>query len=62
MLAMWSETSPLESRNYLLRGQAGETLHSAGALIWTNASAERVSSGIGSLSSARDERQSSTAS
>jgi hypothetical protein len=56
VLAVFHEASLLQGLNYLLRGEAPEVLHSAGAWIWTKASAERVSSGIGSPSSAREER------
>lgn len=56
MLAVRDEASSLQRLDYLFRGKAPEVLHAAGAWIWTKASAERVSSGMGRPSSAREER------
>jgi hypothetical protein len=56
VLAVFNEASLLQRLDYLFRGEAPEVLHAAGAWIWTKASAERVSSGMGSPSSAREER------
>jgi hypothetical protein len=56
VLAVLNEASLLQRLNYLLRGEAPEVLHAAGAWIWTKASAERVSSGMGRSSSASEER------
>jgi hypothetical protein len=61
-LAVRNEAGSLQRLDYLLRGEAPEVLHAAGAWICTNASAERVSSGMGRPSSAREERYSSMAS
>lgn len=55
-LAVLNESRLLQRLDYLLRGEAPEVLHAVGAWIWTKASAERVSSGMGSPSSAREER------
>jgi hypothetical protein len=56
VLAVLNKASSLQRLDYLLRSEAPEVLHAAGAWIWTKASAERVSSGMGRPSSAREKR------
>jgi hypothetical protein len=56
VLAVFDEASSLQHLDYLLRGEAPEVLHAAGAWIWTKGIGREVSSGTDRPSSAREER------